>query len=102
MGYEHIVGPVKFSFETSIYWALKLLENLAPIELHSGECVQPFEHHIYELMLVRGLELESGLVGPSLAVHPLDICFILANEGVGNGFGRQQIQVDATVELLVE
>lgn len=34
-------------------------------------------------------------------MNPLEICFILADKRVGNDLGRQQVEVDAEVFLLV-
>lgn len=72
------------------------LEYLLSVESHSRERVKPTKHKVHALALVSGVRFETCGVDPGLAMDPLQACLVLADEGIWNNFGRQQIEVYAT------
>ena len=53
-------------------------------------------HKVDALMIPNGGGVKSGGIYPCLAMNPLEISLVAADEGVWDQFGSQQIKMNAT------
>lgn len=72
------------------------LEYLLSVEFHGRKRVKSIKDKVHALILANAGRVEVGSVDPDLAVDPLQACLVLADEGVWNKFGGQQVEVYAT------